>query len=861
MGYKILSDGIRIDSIDIAKAKIDGLYLKLDKKLILEIASLDLRGLDSTKNANENDISKPKIKDIADYIQWAVRIGALFSKLEVSNILHGAESSSIYFDGNRYKINLPHILVDFSLENDGDDLLLDIASLQVKQEDLMVKGRILYLRDGDMFAFDLESYINKKSDNVISYQGESNFKYLNIVLDSTNLASIDILAPYIRILDKDVHEWMFLRSTFESVAIERAYLYTENLDFENIDKVVNDNLYAIGVLKNAKIRFEDELPSVESSEIKVEFNRGKLSFWTQNANYDGILVDEGIVHISDFFAPQTLLELQINSKKARLEEKLLHLLNHYGISIPLMQKSGFASGFVNLNILLPTKNLETKVTPSGKFDIKNSIVNLGGMDVLIDSAKLEIGENNILLDSKIRLSDILNANLGLNLDINKQSAMLELTPSYFKFNDFVRLNKRKISSNMDFSGEIFMMNIEDFGQVSVDSSVDINIDIARIYPIAPILQRLALRDGNLGVKIDENIELSANLANLNYPLYNLNKTQIKTMNLKGKLEDSALILDDVKNQFGLKAGFESGDIDLKFGRVFVNINEILDSKIPIFKEMFEDSKSTQQDSAPNIFINGNNVSLGLFGYDLNFNEAMLKTTQNSFIANGKNGNGIANLILDNGRISVEGNNFSSDFINSVFKKEVVSGGSFGVFGIYRDQKFVGDISMLNTSVKNMASLQNILALIDAIPSLVMFKLPGFSASGYEIQEANIRMGLDGNYIALENIDINGSSVDIGGKGIIDLQKNDMNINLNVSTMKSLSSIINKIPIVGFILLGEDGKITTELTIKGTMENPKTELSLLEDTAKAPLDMLMRIFSPFEMLVEELKKENTRRRRR
>ena len=88
-----------------------------------------------------------------------------------------------------------------------------------------------------------------------------------------------------------------------------------------------------------------------------------------------------------------------------------------------------------------------------------------------------------------------------------------------------------------------------------------------------------------------------------------------------------------------------------------------------------------------------------------------------------------------------------------------------------------------------------------------------------------------------------------------LIQEDINMQLTLSTMKSLSSILNKIPIFGYLLLGDDGKITTEVNVTGKMDNPNTELSLLEDTAKAPVNILKRIFSPFQLLVDELKEES------
>lgn len=233
---KLLSDGFRIERISIANVKIGGLYLKLDKKLILEINHIDLSQVKSSASSQP-----PNLNDITQIIRYAVSLSSFFQKLELKKIDFDKESYFVHFDGNSFKVNIPYILADFRLENAENDIMLDIRMLKVKQEDLVIKGKILYYEKGDIFAFDLESYINNKKDNVISYQGETDFKYLSVVLDSTKLDSIDILAPYIKMLDLDVYEWMFERADFDSVTINRAYLYTKHFNAKNIDKVINDN--------------------------------------------------------------------------------------------------------------------------------------------------------------------------------------------------------------------------------------------------------------------------------------------------------------------------------------------------------------------------------------------------------------------------------------------------------------------------------------------------------------------------------------------------------------------------------------------------------------------------------------------
>ncbi|RAX54094.1 hypothetical protein CCY99_05285 [Helicobacter sp. 16-1353] len=858
--FKTLSDGIRINSLSIAGIKIDGLYLKLDKKLVLDIDNIDLGVIQIAK-----DSAPPSIADIANIVRRAIWVTSFFEHLDISNIQYANESSSIYFDGNQYKINIPYVLAAFKLKNDGDDIFLDIDTLKVKKEELDIKGRILYLKKGNIFAFDLESYINNRLDNTITFQGQTDFKHLNIVLDSTMLNSIDVLAPYIKVLDTNVYEWIYKKAKFDSVTINRAYLDIKNIQSNDIGKKIIDNLYASGLVENVSLKIEDELSPIVTKQVAIIFDKGKLSFKTHNASYDGVIVDSGQVDISNFVEKQLLLELNLTAKHAILDERILGILNYYGINIPVTQKDGFGDGFINLDILLPTHELGVVVKPNGFFKVVDSNIKVSGVDLFVKDANIYIEEDSVLIvDSYARFKDILDTKVDIMVDTLNKKIDLVANPSYFKLSDektadILDFSNQTINAKMDFSGDDFLVDFANY-DIHIKANDSINVDInniSKILPYSPILKLLDINSGNikLSIKDIENINLRATIENLNYPIYRLDGSKITAININGSITKDTISLNDSNHQIESSIDINSGDIELKAHNVAVDINEILDSKIPIFANMTNDSNDNETKSYTNILINGTNIIIKLFGYNIHLDDGMLKTTQNGFISNGKNKNGIANLILDNGVMDIDANNFNDEFVNKMFNNEIVAGGTFGLVGIYKDSKFLGDITMANTSIKNMASLQNMLSFIDAIPSLVVFKLPGFSTSGYEVDNATIRIGINNEFIALENININGSSVDIDGEGVIDLKTKELNIDLSLSTMKSLSSILNKIPIIGYVLLGDDGKITTEVKVSGKIEDPKMELSLLEDTAKAPVNIIKRIFSPFQLLVDELKKES------
>ena len=111
--------------------------------------------------------------------------------------------------------------------------------------------------------------------------------------------------------------------------------------------------------------------------------------------------------------------------------------------------------------------------------------------------------------------------------------------------------------------------------------------------------------------------------------------------------------------------------------------------------------------------------------------------------------------------------------------------------------------------------------------------------------------INNDYVGLQNIFLLGNSMDINGRGIIDIETQEINANLNISTIKNLSKFINKIPILGYLILGREGQISTNLILTGKYSNPKVNITIAEDIVKAPFNILRRVF-PIEMIIENFK---------
>ncbi|ETD23253.1 hypothetical protein HMPREF2086_01052 [Helicobacter macacae MIT 99-5501] len=440
----------------------------------------------------------------------------------------------------------------------------------------------------------------------------------------------------------------------------------------------------------------------------------------------------------------------------------------------------------------------------------------------------------------------------------------------------------QIDIDMDFSSDevsISVPSLQTYAKM-LNSQIVIAVrDFKLFTPHSPLMKYLGLNAGSAIVHLKSANELAFEVQIKDFPTFLLkkDKTPLKDFVFQGQYKDKKLRVKSAPQ--GL-ISFESYDNTMlaKFNNIDIDINALLSSKIPAIEEAFSisDEKSVvftkEQILAENEFLRQkrryerqNNLKPHIIAIEarnivgfykeitLPFDDFNAKIRDDRITADATYGNGIANIDIIHGNTLFKAGNFGAEFLNRIIGRKIVEGGLFEAGGIYKNDIFNGEISMQNTSFKGFAIVQNIIGLIDTIPSLVMFRSPGLSGKGYEVKNGKIMLGLNTQYIALESIDLIGKTMDVKGSGIIEVESSEVDIGLSISTLKSLTSVLNKIPIIGYLILGKDGKITTQVSIDGTLENPKSQVSLAEDILSAPLNIIKRAFTPVDMLIDEVVK--------
>lgn len=510
------------------------------------------------------------------------------------------------------------------------------------------------------------------------------------------------------------------------------------------------------------------------------------------------------------------------------------------------QEINFSKPFSNK--VIPTEDAQENIE-NNNFDFTKDINTLAPIEL----KKLVLA--SIKEDEKPYTQDLLyipqeeNIITDLEVDFSNSDNIVATLPDF------------KI--NLNIQKDNFIIALDDFSKISTYS---------------PLLNHLDIKNGNAEITTSnfKDFDFIFTFDNLTLPLYDTDRSSVDSLDFSGFIKDDVIQIHSLDKNISFIRKNSQNKIQIK--NYNFNMDEFFDSKIPAIQQALHgdnSGKSPTKEQVTNKLeflkqkhryerqhnikpqmtnIEISDMQIYYKDYIIPTEDINIRFRDQRILADLTYKNGIANLDFIDGDIYIKASNFSADFINSVAQKKIFNGGLFTLIGAYKNKAFNGELKIQNTLFENFVVLQNIINLIDTVPSLIVFKNPNLGAKGYQVSQGNIIFGLNEKYLGLEKIHLIGDSMDIDGNGIIQLSNKEVNVNLEISTIKNFSNILSKIPIVGYLILGDEGKISTNLTINGTLDNPKTSVSLAEDVITAPFNILRRIFTPIDLMVDEIKNE-------
>ena len=545
-----------------------------------------------------------------------------------------------------------------------------------------------------------------------------------------------------------------------------------------------------------------------------------------------------------------------------------------------------------VNLSIDTKTLKSQ----GTADIKSFLIGENDEKIVhIQNKKTPITldfnkETNIELKelaTKIRISDLVYVDITSLSKIYPYSKLLK----DISIKDGNILLSIKDDKNISFDAKIKGL---EFPIQKNGKSIE-ELDIKGLIQDKNI--SISSNDENIRVEIKD--ELKIYLKNLDIVINNQTKNQKITKEMKVLLANCKLKVNDEiyeikqgnvllkKEQINFDAIVSNLDIPLKKDNKFVKILDL--SGIYTKEETIINTRNKDL----TLKLKENNTSLNIDGYDIFYTssdeEEINEEKKNNSNLNiqGRNSNIIINdkykiltdkfeimLTQDSKYINIKHKKtditikeskekkidiFSSDvsdeFVNTVFNKEIFQGGNILFLANGDMNNLNGKIIIENSNIKDLAVLNNLLIFIHTSPALInpLLALPtvvgmatnsGFNLAAYKIVNGAIEFyySKEKELIDVKKLLTVGNGIDFDGKGKIDLKNMSIDSDIKLIFLKDYSKIVGMIPVVNYVLLGDNNRVETQVNLFGDLDNPKISTNLTKDAFSVPMNIAKRILT-------------------
>ncbi len=584
-----------------------------------------------------------------------------------------------------------------------------------------------------------------------------------------------------------------------------------------------------------------------------------------DANLSVIHIPEIYGKIYDFNATVTDTKINIKSKTASAKKAVYNNIKAYNIKYADNKIIFYSNSLFDRNIKNILKKLLDIDVPivqiKGKNHIKtviklnndiessicistyNSLLKLFDFNLTVPKAKLHITNTDLTFDAY-------NSKLDLAEDIKLKysgKGFIDFIKNDLTMNGKVDFKIKKIINLKSFKENIYI-NF-DSGKLHARNSnlfIDFNRNQLIINPLKPLLPFTPfdpiVKDGIMLVRLGKTTKIITYFL-FKHPLFFKHsntpvdsKDLIKRMFLYIKVGDNI----DISNK-----KIHTTIINSK---IKMNLNT-LDINLYPLEKLLNDKNSKDSDTSYTIDISTVNSNIiykthKFLSEHANLHYDPKKTTFNSVYKKSS-----VKGYTKNNYLLLEGKNFS----NEEFKAFLPNFSFFSLidtdFVLIKspDDFYTGKIYINHAVIEKMKTLNNIIAFINTIPSILSFSSLNFSSKGFKIKKGYINYLLYKKILYIKDAKIIGRTMDLFAKGYVDFNKNYIFIKVQAN----IKMKIKDIPIVGkgvsYLLFGKDGSIDIKMVVKGNLSNPKVEKDLGKEILMTPFNLFKRAVTlPFNL---------------
>ena len=826
--------GIKFDTFKIADYNVDGLYIKLDKKLILKADNVIIP-------QRKTDPSFDNIPEALERVKYTL---TFFDSIELKNIIFDNNRMSIKFKDDFLELLSKDYEIIGSVRREGRMLKATIPLLTLKEHNLTMNGKFKYdLHDeilsteGFFTLYDASGRFNaRKEGNKIDFGLESDtFTDLKSIIDKFDL--VEGVRSWV--VDKVKADKYKLLSLTGKGTVENS---TFKMDFDALKGEI--------LFSDTKIHFKENLAPVLAPSLLLSYQNGGLYFDLKEPTYEGISLKGSNVSILNLLNSHTNLKLKIRADNP-FDTTMQNLLKAYNIDLRLDQKSG------KVNVLF-----------MADIGLKNSYkdffvnVDFGKGDVWLDKVKLPIEKGNLqykkgfITLKDIYLNDVLyEGKLNGKINLQKKKADLILDAKTITLGDekekFFVLKEQKLPFVLDYTKNIDV-KIPKLAIKLTNSEEETSIHLNDLNKIKPYLPNPGPLEegGDMEIKTKDfkTYTFKGMLKRTSCFLYEKNDQCKTRVPFQGKVTDKDLDFYAFNKRFY----YNKVNSRVKLSNLNFDLEKYLNTQKQKSKKEGTEKKDTVEE-VKSLIILGKNSNLRYGDYSLVTDSYDVEVKPNGDIkAIGSSSGDIIKFSKKNDILSIQALRVKDKVLHPLINFKGLQNGRYSLKKSGNPEKTMkGEIIVEGGVMKDFKAYNNTLAFINTIPALASLRNPGYSVKGFTIEKgvAEYRM-IKKDKIIFDSIYIKGKSATIAGAGEIDLQKKTINLNLAIQSARELGKLVGSLPLVGYILMGEDKSLTFGLQITGMLENPEVKTSAGGDILTLPLKILKRALESTEHIINE-----------
>ncbi len=832
--FLFLKGGFWIDNLKIGSFYVEKLYLKLDKKLIISVDKVIIPKKNRNTPLPNLEKTLSKVKKILRYFQ-SIELKEVEFKNNKYQLLY--TNKVLYMTNNEFEMAAMN--VDYL----GDTLNARIELIYLKKYDIRLSGDLSYdirhdrvLIEGKAFYKDIDStfILNKKQDHLYYVLKSKEFTEFKSMVDQFNLPP-------------KINKWA------------TEYLKAKSYKIDSLQGVASINKRGVTLIpktikaklstKDVSVIFHPTLDPVRAKAMVISFD-DSLDFNITKPYFLDRSLEGSKVSIEGLLQKKAILKLDL-TVKTLYDTAVNKILKAYKITIPIIQTSGMAEAKLLIDIVLKTK----KVKVDASIKLNKSKIKIGNIPLSIKKGTIKLKEKNVKLSNFILYSSWYE--LALNGDINIKKRKIKLLldiknlkfgkkdRDYFVIKDSIQPLLIDYSNNIKFTLPKLNSGVKMFTKDSI-----VVMDIPDINKIKPYLTNIPMNidGGNIKIKTKDFLKYTFTgvIDNKECFFYENNSTCLTVLPMKGTFSDKGLEL----HAFDKRLFYNSNTSTIKVKELHLDLLKLLENKKKKMKE------KAKKDTLSKIFIRGKNSIIGYKSHQLLTDKYDINlSSKGDFSFLGVLGHDRVMVTQNENYMSIKATKVTDKMLHPLINFTGLQKGKYSM-KILKNKEGVstGEINIYGGVMRDFKTYNNIMAFINTIPSLATLNKPGFSNKGFDIKKGTIKFRLDKNILTLDSILIEGLSSSISGSGVVNIATKTLQVDVLIMTAREVGKIIGAIPIVGYILMGDNKSVTVGLKVTGTLNKPIVKNSAIKDTLLVPLEILKRTLTTPEYIYKKQKEK-------